>query len=104
MTARTFNLTPDPKVLIALTRTPLRPLDALCELIDNALDGFRLADPPVKQPLINIELPGPTEIDRGGGTISIRDNGPGTAAEIAEKGLRAGYSGTNPFDTRGSSG
>lgn len=27
-----FDLTPDPRVLIALTHTPLQPLDALCEL------------------------------------------------------------------------
>jgi len=38
-----FDLTPDPKVLIALTHTPLQPLDALCELIDNAIDSFHLA-------------------------------------------------------------
>lgn len=31
-----FDFTPDPKVLIALTHTPMQPLDALCELIDNA--------------------------------------------------------------------
>ena len=29
-----FDFTPDPKVLIALTHTPMQPLDALCELID----------------------------------------------------------------------
>ena len=38
-----FDLTPDPKVLIALTHTPLQPLDALCELIDNAIDSFNAA-------------------------------------------------------------
>lgn len=32
-----FDFTPDPKVLIALTHTPMQPLDALCELIDNAI-------------------------------------------------------------------
>ena len=35
-----FDFTPDPKVLIALTHTPMQPLDALCELIDNAIDSF----------------------------------------------------------------
>jgi ribosomal protein L40E len=101
MAARTFNLTPDPKVLIALTRTPLKPLDALCELIDNALDGFRIADPPVSQPLITIDLPGVAEIDRGGGVLRVRDNGPGMSSDIAEKALSAGYSGNNPFDSLG---
>ncbi len=38
-----FDFTPDPKVLIALTHTPMLPLDALCELIDNAIDGFSAA-------------------------------------------------------------
>ncbi len=43
MTEFKFNLTPDPKILIALTHTPLQPLDALCELIDNAIDSFSVA-------------------------------------------------------------
>ena len=38
-----LNLTPDPKVLIALTHTDIKPLDALCELIDNAIDSFSSA-------------------------------------------------------------
>jgi hypothetical protein len=38
-----FDFTPDPKVLLALTRTPMQPLDALCELIDNAIDSFAIA-------------------------------------------------------------
>jgi RNA polymerase subunit RPABC4/transcription elongation factor Spt4 len=104
MRDRTFNLTPDPKVLIALTRTPLKPLDALCELIDNALDGFRIAEgqgTPVAQPYITIDLPGVAEIDRGSGILRIRDNGPGMSAAVAEKALSAGYSSNNPFDSLG---
>ena len=38
-----FDLTPDPNVLIALTQTPLRQMDALCELIDNSIDSFSAA-------------------------------------------------------------
>ena len=38
-----LNLTPDTKVLIALTHTDIKPLDALCELIDNAIDSFSSA-------------------------------------------------------------
>ena len=66
MPARTFNLTPDPKVLIALTHTPLKPLDAVCELIDNAIDGFRLAagEGEARQPYITVELPGRAEVER----------------------------------------
>jgi hypothetical protein len=56
-----FDLTPDPKVLIALTHTPLQPLDALCELIDNAIDSFHVAKlqgAPIEFPLVVVELPG----------------------------------------------
>ena len=53
-----FDLTPDPKVLIALTHTPLQPLDALCELIDNAIDSFHIAKLAIEFPLVVVELPG----------------------------------------------
>lgn len=99
-----LDLTPDPKVLIALTHTPLRPLDALCELIDNAIDGFtqaQLDGAPVRFPLVSVELPGLAEVGRGDGMVRIRDNGPGLSAAQAEKALRAGYSGNNPFDRLG---
>src|SRR5438067_5002058 len=91
-----FDLTPDPRVLVALTHTPLQPLDALCELIDNALDSFRLAEiegRPVEHPLITIELPGNPDLNRGEAYVRIRDNGPGLPTELAEKSVRAGYSG-----------
>lgn len=100
----TFNLTPDPKVLLALTRTPLRPMDALCELIDNALDSFRFAEAfgtPVQAPLVTVDLPGGAEVDRGAGLIRIRDNGLGLTPEMAENALRAGYSSNNPYDSLG---
>lgn len=99
-----FDLTPDPKVLIALTHTPLQPLDALCELIDNAIDSFHVAKlqgAPIDFPLVVVELPGTAEINRGEGAIRIRDNGPGLTADLAEKALRAGYSGNRPYDSLG---
>jgi RNA polymerase subunit RPABC4/transcription elongation factor Spt4 len=100
-----FDLTPDPRVLVALTHTPLQPLDALCELIDNSLDSFRYAalhGQPTDYPLITVELPGPAELGRDEGHVRIRDNGPGLPAEMAEKSVRAGYSGNkNPYDTLG---
>jgi len=55
-----FDLTPDTKVLIALTHTPLKPLDALSELIDNAIDSFTLArnaGHAIEHPLVLISLP-----------------------------------------------
>ncbi|SMB95938.1 Histidine kinase-, DNA gyrase B-, and HSP90-like ATPase [Thermanaeromonas toyohensis ToBE] len=100
----TFDLTPDPKVLIALTHTPMQPLDALCELIDNAIDSFqtaKLQGIPVEHPLVVIDLPRPSDIKHGGGSIRVRDNGPGLTRDMAEKALRAGFSGNNPFDSLG---
>lgn len=105
VSTRKFDLTPDPKVLIALTRTPLRPIDALCELIDNAIDSFtvaRLAGSIVQFPTVTIQLPGAAEVRDGEGKVLIRDNGPGMEPEMAEKALRAGFSGKeNPYDSLG---
>lgn len=104
MTEFKFNLTPDPKILIALTHTPLQPLDALCELIDNAIDSFsvaKLQGSPIEFPLVVVELPGTAEINRGEGAVRVRDNGPGLSADLAEKALTAGYSGNRPYDSLG---
>lgn len=101
---QTFDLTPDPKVLLALTHTPMQPLDALCELIDNAIDSFHVAKlegNPIRQPIVIVDLPRPSELNAGGGCIQIRDNGPGMNLEQAEMALRAGFSGNNSYDTLG---
>jgi hypothetical protein len=101
----TFDLTPDPKVLVALTRTPMAPLDALCELIDNAIDGFASAalnGSPIPDPTILITLPSPSDFNNDRvGKLKLIDNGPGMDAETAERALRAGYSGNNPIDSLG---
>ncbi len=100
----TFDLTPDPKVLIALTHTPMQPLDALCELVDNALDSFqaaKLQGVPIEHPIITVDLPRPSELSRGEGCIRIRDNGLGLTKDMAEKAIRAGFSGNNPYDSLG---
>ena len=55
-----FDFTPDPRVLIALTHTPMLPLDALCELIDNSIDSFdnaKLKGQQIVSPTIWIDLP-----------------------------------------------
>lgn len=99
-----FDLTPDPKVLVALTHTPMSPLDALCELIDNSLDSFRtskIRGEMIESPLVLISLPRVAEVDRSIGVLRVRDNGPGMSAEQAEKALRAGFSGNNPYDSLG---
>ena len=99
-----FDFTPDPKVLLALTRTPMQPLDALCELIDNAIDSFAIAKIQgivVDNPLILIDLPTRKQLSTGTGVVRIRDNGPGMNATDAEKAIKAGFSGNNPYDTLG---
>ena len=99
-----FDLTPDPKVLITLTHTPMLPLAALCELIDNSLDSFRMAQlqgQVIDRPFVSIELPKSSDIDNGAGLVRIRDNGPGLTADMAEKAVKAGFSGNNSYDTLG---
>jgi hypothetical protein len=99
-----IDLTPDPRVLVALTHTPLEPLDALCELIDNSIDSFIEAErrgSPVTFPLITVELPGGTEVTRNGGVVRVRDNGSGLSLEATERALRAGYSGKSGGGTLG---
>lgn len=91
-----LNLTPDPRILVALTATPLNPLDALCELIDNAIDSFtdaKLSGNPVDYPLVVVQIPTVSEIRRGSGSIVVRDNGSGLTQEGAQKALTAGFSG-----------
>ena len=99
-----FDFTPDPRVLIALTQTPITPMDALCELIDNSIDSFsnsKLLGKKIDHPKIWIELPKKTDLDRNVGVVRIRDNGPGMTTEQAEKAIKAGYSGNNSIDTLG---
>lgn len=100
----TLNITPTPDVLIALTNTPLKPLDAICELIDNGIDSFRAADLAglsVEHPWIQIHIPGEAEVKRGEGLIRIADNGAGLDMAGLEKALTAGFSSKNQFDTLG---
>lgn len=99
-----FDFTPDPKVLIALTHTPMLPLDALCELVDNAIDSFqaaKLTGIKIDNPLISIELPRMADLSKNSGIIRIRDNGPGMTAQMAENSIKAGFSGNNPYDSLG---
>jgi hypothetical protein len=104
MTTSKIDITPTPQVLIALTNTPLKPLDALCELIDNGIDAFRsskLEGKGVENPWIQITVPGPTEVSRGLGVIRIADNGAGLDESALQKALTAGYSSQNQFDSLG---
>jgi len=99
-----LDITPDPKVLIALTQTPLKPLDALCELLDNGIDAFaaaRIAGEPVGHRLIEVTIPGASVIRRREGVVRVVDNGAGLDREGLANTLRAGFSGKNKYDTLG---
>lgn len=99
-----FDFTPDPKVLIALTHTPMLPLDALCELIDNAIDGFsaaKIQGIPTEKPIIVLDIPSRREVANSTGLLRIIDNGPGMTAGKAEQAIKAGFSGNNPYDSLG---
>lgn len=99
-----FDFTPDPKVLIALTHTPMQPLDALCELIDNAIDSFYVAKVQgitIENPVVIVTLPSRKQLSQNRGFLRIQDNGPGMTAENTEKAIKAGFSGNNPYDTLG---
>ncbi|MDD9852138.1 MAG: ATP-binding protein [Gammaproteobacteria bacterium] len=99
-----INLQPGPQILMALTHTAMKPIDALCELIDNAIDSFsESADrgEPVKHPEIRIDLPTKRQLNDGAGILRVRDNGPGMTLDAAARALTAGYSGNNPYDRLG---
>lgn len=102
-----FDFTPDPKVLIALTHTPMQPLDALCELIDNAIDSFygaKIQGLKTDNPMVIVTLPSRKQLSDNGGILRIQDNGPGMSPQQAEKAIKAGFSGNNPYDTLGKYG
>jgi len=82
----------------------MRPLDALCELIDNSIDSFTSAPidkTPAEMSTVTVQLPKAAEAARGRGSISVLDNGPGLSLGDAENALRAGFSSNNPFDRLG---
>lgn len=104
MVHKLLDITPTPDVLVALTRTPISPLDALSELVDNAIDSFRAAETagslsPIRQVLI--EVPGITQVDKGEGLIRVRDTGAGLSEDRIADAMRAGFSSKNHFDTLG---
>lgn len=97
-----FDLNPPPDVLLALTHTAMKPMDALCELVDNAIDSFSNSSENLQGiNEINIELPTLTEIEKGEGAIRVTDNGPGMTAESAEKALTAGHSSQHAYGRLG---
>lgn len=104
MSLEMLDITPDPNVLLALTHTPLKPLEALCELIDNGIDAFRAAEiagTPVRHPLLEVTIPGQAQVSRGEGVVRVVDNGAGLDRPGLQNTLKAGFSGKNKYDTLG---
>ncbi|MFC9437217.1 ATP-binding protein [Nocardia sp. NPDC057030] len=104
MSHKLLDITPTPEVLVALTRTPITVIDALSELIDNAIDSFymaRIAGNPSAVQQVLIEIPGTSEVNRGEGLIRIRDTGPGLTEQQIADGMRAGYTNKTTFGTLG---
>jgi hypothetical protein len=102
--ATTIDLKPDPRILVAITHNPMRPIDALCELVDNAIDSFAEAKKQgkaIKSPTVQIFLPKLSDAERGQGSISVLDNGTGLTLAQARDALRAGFSANNQFDRLG---
>lgn len=99
-----MDVTPVPNVLIALTNNPMKPLDAISELIDNSIDSFsagRLQGEIIESPTIVIELPSRKDLQNGAGLLRIKDNGPGMTQEQMKSAMTAGYSSNNQYDTLG---
>jgi hypothetical protein len=100
----TLNISPDPNILIVLSNTPLKPIDALCELIDNSLDSFdaaRRAGLAIPSRWIRIFLPPPSQIQSGEGVIRVIDNGIGLDEAGLQGALQAGFSTKNKFGALG---
>lgn len=95
-----ITITPDPQILQVLTYLEMRPIDSLCELIDNSIDALTTfsADQPA---LIAIDLPTRREVEEGAARVRVRDNGPGMTLSQVENALRAGYSSKSQHGTLG---
>ncbi len=101
---RTINIIPNPRILEVITHNPMPPVNALCELIDNSIDGFGTAQElgiEIKKPTIDVTLPTRSEVSENIGRLVVRDNGPGLSKEEANDAIRAGYSGNVPIGRLG---
>lgn len=100
-TIKTFDLTPDPRVLHILGEISLDQWKCLAELIDNSVDAFigtKRRGAAIDAPEVQITLP---TTDRDDAFVSVRDNGPGMTIEQLEAAVKAGWSGNNPLDALG---
>lgn len=100
----TLNISPDPSILMVLANTPLKPIDALCELVDNALDSFVAAQRAglnIDSKWVRITIPKWSQIENGEGVVRVVDNGIGLDRDGLEGALKAGFSTKNKYDQLG---
>jgi hypothetical protein len=96
MTQDTVDITPAPRILVALAGNPLQPIDAICELMDNAFDSFRAGarqGVPQSSPFVQVVVPRPSEVRNHEGVVRVVDNGPGLDREGLTNALKAGFGG-----------
>lgn len=101
LTAKEFDLQPDPRVLPMLGEINIDQWRCVAELVDNAIDGFlnaKRAGDATAAPRVDVVLP---LADKDGAQLKITDNGTGMTPEVLERAVRAGWSGNNPIDNLG---
>ena len=89
---------------MVLRNTPLKPIDALCELIDNAIDSFLAARRigfNIESRWVRITIPKASQIENGEGIVRVVDNGIGLDIKGLEGALKAGFSTKNKYDQLG---
>ena len=104
-TQENINITPGPRILRMLGEIDFKAWQCLCEIIDNSIDAFSIADTRLgneKQPLIKIRLPATTANSlKVSDTLTIEDNAEGMTLASLENSLKAGFSANNPVDKMG---
>lgn len=95
--SRQFDLQPHPRILPMLGEINFQQWQCLAELIDNSIDSFlsaRQTGTEIQHPQVAISLPMSSD---SGARISVRDNGPGMAADTLENAVKAGWTGNDPM-------
>ena len=95
--SRQFDLRPHPRILPMLGEINFQQWQCLAELIDNSIDAFlsaRRTGTAIQHRQVAISLPMSSD---SRARISVRDNGPGMAADTLENAVKAGWTGNDPM-------
>ncbi len=95
-----IDITPTPRVLAMLGEINLEPWRCIAELVDNSIDAFMEAaeEGVALNPQISITIP---VSDGSGGSVRVKDNGPGMSREQLRNSVRAGWTSHEPFERLG---